>query len=228
MLYKRLLSSLLSPVSFRESINHLGLDTGVTFSPAFLQSLEYLCVGNDLGNNVRNAMCVRDLMEAWVDGVDSLDLSVEEREDGRAVDDELELVYRLREKRSSREGRRRRLPKSPKSTSISKAISPAHSRSRTPPSSDRLDSSLSGKESFAFAAISTSDLKEEAFAVDLGIGAAPPASPAVPFSASDACGGALIDSNLSGYSDEDTALQWAIQESLMSAEQNARIFGPRS
>lgn len=107
MLYKRLLSALLEPSSFLDIMSRLQVETSAPFSPAFLQTQEYLCVSNDLDNSVRSAMCLGDLMLAWGEYLTSLDIGWGLPTYGSgAVTDQLELVYRLREmpKTSRRKG----------------------------------------------------------------------------------------------------------------------------
>lgn len=98
MLYRRLLGPLLDPGSFIDIFNKLAIDTSAPFSAAFIQTQGYLCISNGLDSSVQTAMCVGDLMVAWIDALPSLSLGLEaDGEEGVAlVDDELEIVYRLR------------------------------------------------------------------------------------------------------------------------------------
>ncbi|KAF8312547.1 hypothetical protein DL93DRAFT_2168416 [Clavulina sp. PMI_390] len=127
MLYKRLLAPLFSPSTFIELFSEkLKLDTSASFSPAFLQSMEYLCVSNGLGDsgdggvNIRDAMCLGDLMIGWIEAVEKLQLrsisgsdgggeSIESAGGAGPVDDELELVYRLRARPAGWKKWRRRI-----------------------------------------------------------------------------------------------------------------------
>lgn len=97
MLYKRLLGPLMDPTAFIDTISRLRIDTAAPFSPAFIQTQEYLCESNGLDNTVRSAMCMGDLMIAWMEALPSLGLRPNTNwEEGGAVDEELELIYRLR------------------------------------------------------------------------------------------------------------------------------------
>lgn len=91
MLYKRLLAPLMDASSFMDIISQLGIDTSAPFSPAFIQSQEYLSINNGLGQSVQNSMCVGDLMMAWIEALQLLELAP-----SSIVEDQLELIYRLR------------------------------------------------------------------------------------------------------------------------------------
>lgn len=96
----------MDPTSFIDVMHRLEVDTSASFSPAFLQTQEYLCDSNELSETARSAMCLADLMVAWVEALETLQLQShsdsksEERPDEStpvtAVDGTLELVYRIR------------------------------------------------------------------------------------------------------------------------------------
>lgn len=130
MLYKHLLSALLGPSSFLDIMSRLHIKTSAPFSPAFLQTQEYLCASNELGESVRSAMCLGDLMIAWGESLKSLDIGwgLPINESG-SVTDELELVYRLRETPSTSRRKRRSVSREPSSTNVAGITTREHNLS---------------------------------------------------------------------------------------------------
>jgi len=117
MLYKRLLSALLEPSSLLDIMSRVRVETSAPFSPAFLQTQEYLCASNGLGESVRSSMCLGDLVLAWGESLKLLDIGfgLPINESG-SVADELELVYRLREMPKTSWRKRRSLSQEPRPT----------------------------------------------------------------------------------------------------------------
>ena len=227
MLYRHLLSSLLVPELFLECMSKITspptrassfrrgrqalskpaeapakLNFAAPFSPAFIQSMEYLCEGNGLGDITRNSTCLEDLVSCWVDAVEGLAL-----DEKAPLDTELELVYRLRERPPARSRSRGRKSRSRSPSSGSGVIIVEAPPGLAAP----VGSSTSASPSVGAVQPVESEPRERGLATDLGVGtrAVSPArtrwqSPGV---------------------EEDVAMAWAIQESLKASEQNANVFG---
>lgn len=199
MLYKRLLSSLIAPTGFASIMARLSLNMHAPFSQQFLHAKKVLCISNDLNERTHEARCMADLSYAWDQAVRELGLGTREGADAgldaeqTGIEDELELVYRERPGASRSQSSNGNIGK--RKGSPSPLDTARDGKRNVAPHSNTNSLTLEAK-----AAAPNADLDDRFSPPRLAVGNEADAS-------SFAANGHEPD-------DENTALAWAIQESL--------------